>query len=149
MSSVVKQTISGTITTLLTTGLNSLANNALAVSSAFDNTIAQTGDGYTRADIELVVTYGSAPTAGTAVVIWFLRSQDGTNYEDGGTGATPARAPDLAIEVAATTSPQLLIREADIPPGKFKVLLKNDGTSQSMAASGNTLKIRPITDGAY
>jgi hypothetical protein len=32
-----------------------------------------------------------------------------------------------------------------VPPGNFYALLKNDGTGQSFAASGNTLKMRPLT----
>ncbi len=133
----------GSQTTVLNTSAT-LANNALVASSAYDNTPGQTGDGYTEADLELAVTFGTAPTAGTAASIWFLRSQDGTNYEDGSSSVTPARSPDLVIPVNASTSAQRIIRAAVLPPGKITVLLKNDGTGQSMS-SGWTLKLRPIT----
>jgi len=135
----------GVQTSLLTTGLDSLANNSLAISNTFDNTQGQTGDGYTLCDLELVVTYGVAPTAGTGVSVWFLSTQDGTNFEDGGTSTTPARSPDVVIPVAAVTTAQRIIRRAVMPWGRVKVLAKNDGTGQAMAASGNTLKIRTAT----
>ena len=136
----------GTQTSLLTTGLNSLANNALAISGAFDNTqTTGAGAGYTLCDVELVATYGSAPTANTAVAVWFLGSQDGTNYEDGDASITPARMPDVVFPVRAVTTAQRIIRRAWLPWGLLKALLKNDGTGQAMAASNNTLKVRPVT----
>lgn len=133
----------GSQATVLSTAAT-LANNALVAGSAYDNTQGQTGDGYTECDVELAVTFGVAPTANTGVSIWFLRSQDGTNYEDGSSSVTPARAPDIAIPVLASTSAQRIIRPATLPPGKITVLLKNDGTGQTMS-SGWTLKLRPIT----
>lgn len=145
MSALVEKFLLGSQTTLLTTELNSLANNALNISAAFDNTIGATGDGYTLCDVELVVTYGTNPTANTGVSVWFLQTQDGTNYEDGSTSITPARLPDVVFPVRATTSGQRIIRRVILPWGVFKALLKNDGTGQTMAASGNTLKVRPVT----
>lgn len=141
----VEKWLLGTQTSLLTTGLNSLANNARAISAAFDNTIGQTGDGYTLCDVELVVTYGTAPTANTGCSVWFLGSQDGTNYEDGDASTTPARAPDVVFPLRAVTTAQRIIRRVWLPWGLMKVLLINDGTGQAMAASGNTLKVRPVT----
>lgn len=141
---VTEKYVLGSVTTLLATGLNSLANNSLAISSAFDNTQGSTGDGYTLCDLELVVTFGTNPTAGTGVSVWFLGAADGTNYEDGGTSTTPARSSDAFIPVAVSTSAQRVNVRANLPWGLLKVLLKNDGTGQSFAASGNTLKIRPV-----
>lgn len=132
-------------TSLLTTELNSLANNALAISSAFDNTYAAAGNGSVLADMELVVQFGTNPTAGTGVAVWFIQTQDGTNYEDGDASITPARRPDLVIPVRAVTTAQRIIRRVTLPAGKFKALAKNDGTGQSFAASANTLKIRPYS----
>ena len=136
----------GSQTTLLSSGLNSLTNNSLAASAAFDNTQGATGDGYTLCDLELAVTYGVAPTANTGCSIWFCATQDGTNYEDGNDATvTPARAPDLVIPLRAVTTAQRIIVPVVLRWGKYIVVLKNDGTGQSMAASGNTLKIRPVT----
>lgn len=134
----------GSQSNLLTTELNSLANNGLAIGSAYNNTQGQTGDGYTLCDLELVVTYGSAPTANTGVSFWFLTTQDGTNYEDGDGSTTPARLPDCVFPLRAVTTAQRIVRRVVLPWGLFKPLVKNDGTGQAMAASGNTVKIRPV-----
>lgn len=136
----------GSTTTVLSTGLNSLANNGNAISSAYNNIVAGgAGDGYTLCDVELLVTYGSAPTASTAVALWFIGSADGTNYEDGDASITPARIPDAIFPLRAVTTAQRIIRRLFLPWGLFKVLIKNDGTGQAMAASGNTVVIRPVT----
>jgi hypothetical protein len=133
----------GTATTALTTGLNSLANNALVASSAI--TLSTGEPGYQRCEAELVLTYGTAPTANTACVVWLLREVDGTNYEDGSSTVTPGRNPDLVFPLRAVTTAQRIVVVGDLPPGSFVALLRNDGTGQSMASSGNTLKLRPVT----
>jgi hypothetical protein len=135
--------IRGTATTALSTGLNSLANNALVASSAI--TLSTGEPGYQRCEAELVVTYGTAPTANTACVVWLLREVDGTNYEDGSSTVTPSRNPDLVFPLRAVTTAQRIVVTGDLPPGSFVALLRNDGTGQAMAASGNTLKLRPVT----
>lgn len=136
----------GSQTTLLDTGLNSLANNGLAISATYNNTQGGgAGDGYTLCDLELVCNYGTAPSVNTACSVWFLATQDGTNFEDGSATVTPARAADVVIPVRAVTGAQRIIRRAWVPWGNFQALLKNDGTGQAMAATGNTLKIRPVT----
>lgn len=146
MPAAVEKLLLASQTSMLTTGLNSLANNGLALSAEFDNTIGAAGDGYIFADVELYVTYGSAPTANTAPALWILQTPDGTNYEQGGDGSTtPARMPDTVFPVLASTSAQRLVRRVLLPWGKLKFLIKNDGTGQAMAASGNTLKVRPVT----
>jgi hypothetical protein len=141
----VEKFLLGSQSTLLSTELNTLANNGTALGSAFDNTVGQTGDGYTLCDLELVVTFGTAPTINTGVSLWFLESQDGTNYEDGDNSTTPSRMPDVVFPVRAVNTAQRIIRRTWLPWGKFKPLLKNDGTGQSFAASGNTVKVRPVT----
>ena len=135
--------IRGTATTALSTGLNSLANNALVTSSAI--TLSTGEPGYQRCEAELVVTYGTAPTANTACVVWLLREIDGANYEDGSSTVTPSRNPDLVFPLRAVTTAQRIVVTGDLPPGSFVALLRNDGTGQAMSASGNTLKIRPVT----
>jgi len=135
--------IRGTATTVLSTGLNSLANNALVASSAI--TLSTGEPGYQRCEAELVVTYGTAPTANTACVVWLLREVDGTNHEDGSSTVTPSRNPDLVFPLRAVTTAQRIVVTGDLPPGSFVALLRNDGTGQAMASSGNTLKLRPVT----
>jgi hypothetical protein len=136
----VKQT-NGTIASVLTTELNSMANNALVLSSA----VSLSETGYLECDVEVYCTFGVAPTSNTGFSIWFLKVIDGTNYEDGGTSVTPGRAPDIVIPVRAVTTAQRIINFGFLPPGNFKVLIKNDATGQALASSGNTLKIIPRT----
>ena len=145
MADFITKQVAGTIYSVMTTGLNSLANNGLVLSAV----TSLTETDYLYADVELVVTYGSAPTANTAIAIWFIRVPDGTNYEDGDASITPIRAADAVLPLRAVTTAQRITVTANIPYGNFKVLLKNDGTGQAMAASGNTLKLRPITIKAF
>ena len=133
--------LGGSISSVLTTELNSLANNGTALGSAYTMSPA----GYILAELELVVTYGTAPTANTGVSVWFLRAVDGTNYEDGDNSTTPARLPDVVFPLRAVTTAQRVTRRVAVPPGVFKPVAKNDGTGQTMAASGNTVKILPLT----
>jgi hypothetical protein len=51
----------------------------------------------------------------------------------------------VVIPVAASTAAQRITRRCVLPPGTLKPLAKNDATGQAMAASGNTLKILPLT----
>jgi hypothetical protein len=135
----------GVQSTLLSTELNTLASNSLALGAVFDNTQLQPGDGYTLCDLELVVTYAVAPAVNTGCSLWLLGAQDGVIYEDGDTVTTPARLPETVFPVRAVTTAQRIIRRIWLPWGRLKPLLKNDGTGQTTAATGNTLKIRPIT----
>lgn len=140
---VTEKYLLGSVTTLMSTGLNSLASNGLVLGSAFDNTQGQAGDGATLCDLELVVTYGTNPTANTGCSVWFLQSQDGTNYEDGDASTTPGRNPDVVFPLRAVTSAQRIIRRVWMPWGLTKPLIRNEA-GQAMASSGNTLKIRPV-----
>ena len=132
----------GTADSILTTELNSLANNTNVVKST---AMAPTSSEFTMVEVELYVTFGSAPTANTAVSVWFLREIDGTNYEDGSSSIIPTRNPDVVFGVRATTNPQRMIKTCILPPGNFKPMVRNEGTGQAFAASGNTVKIRPVT----
>jgi hypothetical protein len=139
MATTVTQ-LSGSIATLLSTEMNSQANNALVLGSAYSSS-----GNYLMAELQIDVTFGSAPTANTGLSVWLLRAIDATNYETGGTSATPTRAPDAVFPLAAVTTQQLITLRVPIPPGTFKPLLKNDGSGQAFPASGSTLKILPLT----
>ena len=137
--------IAGTITTVLSTGLNSLANNSNALSSAI--TLSSGEPGYRFGEWELyIASSAAAMTANTAFVGWIIQALDGTNDEDGGTSVTPARSPDLIFPVRAVATAQRINWVSELPTGSFKVLLRNDGTNQAIASSGNTLKVRPKTE---
>lgn len=139
--------IAGTNQTVLTTELNSLANNASVISSVAgaSGVITLTSTGYIQALCELLVTFGVAPTANTTINVWFLTAPDGTNFEDGSSSVTPQRNPDVFFPVRAVTTAQRIAKPCKLPVGTFKVLLQNNGTGQAMAASGNTVKILPFT----
>lgn len=136
-------TVRGTAQTLLSTELDSLANNSNAVHAT---SVTITSANFLRCELELVVTFGTAPTANTTINLWLLREVDGTNFEDGGASVTPLRPADALFQLRAVTTAQRIIVVADLPPGVVKPLIRNDGTGQAFASSANTLKIRPITE---
>jgi hypothetical protein len=134
----------GTIKTALDTALNSMANNTNVLSSAIAFEAADQGMRFVEG--ELLVTFETNPTANTSFCVWLLREVDGTNYEDGGASVTPTRPPDMIFTVRAVTTAQRIIVVCDLPPSAPKVLIRNDGTGQAIASSGNTLKLRPVSE---
>lgn len=133
----------GNSQTLLSTELNSLANNSNAVHAS---SVALSPTLYLDGEAELQVTFGTAPTANTPVYVWLLREIDGTNFETGSSSFTPTRPPDIIFTMSAVTTLQrIIIPVYDIPPGNVKALLRNAGTGQAFAASGNVLTIRAKT----
>lgn len=132
---------SGTLAAALTTELNSLANNGLAISPEL--TVAP--QNYLEAEIEYLGAHAVAPTANTCMTLWILRALDGANYEDGSATVTPLRSPDAFFPLRAVTTAQRIVKRVLLPPGLFKILLKNDATGQALAAASNTLKIKPLT----
>ena len=130
----------GTVTAM-TTELNSLgATTGKAVSAAQDNsaTLALFDD------VELNVTFASAPTAGTVVELYLVTSIDGTNYADGSSSVLPQSSLYVGgFAVRAVTSAQRMhIRGVALPPGLFKYLVQNT-TNQAFPASGSTLVRNP------
>ena len=114
--------------------LQNLASGALALSGVINNG--------TKLDDFLALAFnvtGAAAFNNPATCsLWILPSLDGTKYEDGaGTdpvaAITPARAPDFTFNLRDVDTAQLLvITGLAIPPGKFKILLRNDSnTGQS------------------
>lgn len=130
------------VSTVLSTELNSLAaTSGKAISAAIDNsTNLDLFD-----DLELAVTFGSAPTAGTVVEVYLVISIDGgTNYADGSSTVLPASSSYLggfAVR-AVTTAQRIPIRGVPLPPGSFKYLVQNT-TNQAFPASGSTLRRNP------
>lgn len=144
MAALVEKILLASQTTLLSTGLDSLSNNALCtLGAAFDNTIGQTGDGYTLCDVELILASMTA-AANSSINVWFIQAHDGTTYED--STATIARPPDVVIPLRAITGAQrVVVKGIELPPGKFKPIALNNATGAALASSGNTIKIRPYT----
>src|SRR5690606_20842126 len=88
--------------TVLATELNSLSNGAGALSAAISNDASDELDLYM--DLELAVTFGSAPNANTAVQAHIVRQIDGTNYEDTATDGRPIHGQCGGFIVQATTN---------------------------------------------
>jgi hypothetical protein len=134
------------IASLMTTELNSLANNAAALGAEYDNTSGL----YLYGMFELLVTFGTNPTAASTCDLYIIAAPDGTNYTQNSTGASGA-APFTAYVgsfplLASTSAQRLQLGGVNspivIPPTKFKAWLLNR-SGQTMAASGNTLKMVP------
>jgi hypothetical protein len=146
--------------TLLTTELNALASGAAATSS-----VGGTSGVFTESSTssylwgDLVFNpggaFGSAPAAGGYLAGWFLRSPDGgSTFET--VVATPSltqpalpRSPDFVIPIDAATGASGDLKwgqgRTPLPYESYKVLLQNM-TSQALAATGNTLRVLPITN---
>lgn len=138
-------TARGTAATVLTTELNSLTSGSIsAVSSAQDNDTAGTRDLYAQAEIYLAAQ-GTNRASGAHVALYLVPELDGTNY-----GATTDECLDnyfagsASLDDAALAARYLIIDRVRLPVGDFKVALKN-GTGQSLASSGNTVKLRAYT----
>jgi hypothetical protein len=133
-------TRSGNPISVLTTELNSLASTGSAITaSAIDNDT----DHDMYADFELVITYGSAPTAGSLIELYVVRTVDGTNFEDGSTTGPVVPASGFAgafVLRAVTTAQRMIVPGVAIPPRDFHVMVVAKTTGQTAAASGNTLK---------
>jgi len=133
---------SATPSSIMTTALNSLADNTISgASSVVDN--AANLD--TMAWLELNVTYGTAPSdANPSVDVYIAESLDGTNYQDapvtGGTDQAHLFMGSFPVR-KVTSAQRLVIGPFAIPPSKFKLYLDNQ-TGQAMAATGNTLDIK-------
>lgn len=133
------------------TNLSALANNALFLSSAYNNVQGGGGgDGYVLCRVTATITMAVAASTATGFSIWILKSQDGgTTYEAGGTGYTPLRNPDLVIPAPVDTTQRVVMRDILLPAGFMKFLMKNDATGQALktdaTSAGSQLTVTPIT----
>lgn len=128
----------GNPVSLITTGLDSLGTTGNAISAALDNSSAL--DLYM--DLELLIDYAAAPTEGSLITAWVVRSLDGgSTYEDGGSGVKPRNGAVGAFSLRAVTGNQRIgIPHVLVPPGFWKVTVVAEGTGQTAAASGNVLR---------
>jgi hypothetical protein len=136
---------STTPVTVLSTELNSLANNAAALSV----TLTQESEGDFYGEFELVVTFGTAPSSNSTVEMYFVKTVDGTNFEDASTtGPVTPQAPDYIFTVRNVTTTQRRVSPKLLLPSRdFKILLVNK-TGQPFQASGNTLKMLKVSEQA-
>lgn len=135
-----------TVSAILTTELNSLANTAQAVDGAdYDNGTNK----FMMADFQLYVgDFAAAPTAGGYAELHIYYKYDGTHYADNeeGDAATPvASAASLVgiFPIAATDGPQYIgLQGVPLSPFAFRAAIVNK-CGQAFGASGNTLSIAP------
>lgn len=135
---------------MLSTELNSLAAatavlQATGTNAAFDNTAALGTGGFFWADVELQVTFGSAPTANKTVDVYLipLSQAGGTTYWDSSLTALPSNLYVGSFPVRNVNTAQIIgLRGVPLPPQKF-ILLINNGTDQAFPASGSKVYIFP------
>lgn len=140
MPTTFKHLVNTTLKDLTDSSLHSLSSsNGLSLSAACTPTDTA---GYLLMDLELYLAAAAGlRTANTSFDFWIIQAHDGTNYADGDGSNAPARSPDGAFVVRATSGAlRLESRELPVPAREFKVLVRNSATGQATAASGNTLK---------
>ena len=130
-----------TVLSLLTTELNSLANNGYSAQSAAQGADATGGPLY--GDFELVLA-SLDPTSYALGELYILAAADGTNYPDAPASTNPATNQYAGTFVGGDNSSakRAVIRDVPLPPGRWKALFKNT-SGVTLAAASNTLKCRP------
>ena len=142
----------GTETVLISnTAFSALANNALVVSADYNNVQAGGGGGGdVLCRLRFICSMAVAAAANTGFSVWFLKSSDGgTTWEAGGTAYTPLRLPDCVFPAPVDTTQREISRDILCPAGHWKLLVKNDGTSQSTktdtTSAGSQISVIPFT----
>jgi hypothetical protein len=134
------------LTTVLSTGLNSLGNNTISAASAtYDNSVAPGLDLY--CDLEVVLA-SLSPTAGAYVSIYVWEAVDGSTFpaqSDADLRLTTSQLFCVVpIGVTATTAQRVVVRNLILPPAKIQFKLDNQ-TGVALNASGNTVKVLPYS----
>lgn len=128
------------LTTVLSTGLNSLANNTM---SAASSTIANQTNLDLYCDIEVALA-SLSPATGAYVAIYILESVDGTNFpaqSDADLRLTTTQLlAVIPLGTATTTAQRVAARNILLPPNAFQLKLDNQA-GVALNASGNTVKI--------
>jgi hypothetical protein len=130
-----------------TAAIASLAANAIgaAGNTAFDN--STTGTGYFKCLLELTVTFGTAPTAGSTIEVYLIPAPDGTNYSDTDNTTPPYALLAGTFAVRNTTSAQRIsIDKIELGPFKYLPYVRNQTNQQISAFWG--LKIFPYYEQA-
>ena len=130
--------------TCLTTELNSLADNShCSLSSEIDNS----SNLYALADFEMYLASAAFTGTDSGVELFIVKTVDGTNYPTWTTG-TSDEQENVPYQVGffpttgTTAAQRCTIGPIALPPGKFKVAVRNRG-NVALASSGNTIRWRP------
>jgi hypothetical protein len=127
--------------------LNALANNALVLSSEYDNRYGQAGDGAEWATLEGYFDFAGTVAANTVIDGWLVTAPDGTNYGDGSASVTPARPIEFAFQLRGVSGAhQQRVRAVgrggspliQLPPCKLKLLVRNNATGSALASNTNS-----------
>ena len=128
---------------VLTTELNSLADNAISgVGTAIDNSANLDQFGYVEVNLASL-----NPTTGAFLTLYMTMALDGTNYEDPAASTNPAWHA-IAATIPVTTgsaTKRCMSPKFEIPPCKVKFQLRND-CNVALAASGNTVELFTTND---
>lgn len=142
MANTVTWTSTGVYTTVITSSqMSGLSTTQGALGAAI------TGNTFQYAQFELQLATTGALSAGDYFSGYLLSAADGTNYEDGSTSITPARAADFIIPVrgVTNTSQRVTVSHIPLPPGAFKPLLFNI-SSTAVSANVSLLSYTPYND---
>ena len=127
------------VTTVLSTGLNSLSNNTM---SAASSTISNASNLDIYVDVEVLLA-SLSPTSGAYVTLYILEAVDGTNFpgqSDADLRLTTTQVLCVVpIGTTAATAQRVAARNIVIPPGSFQIKLDNQA-GVALNASGNTVK---------
>ena len=124
----------GSLQTALSTELNSLGNGSVSAASA---TITNTSNLDLFLTVELVLAaQASARSSDAWVGVYLTQALDGSNFGD--TNEITARLVAVLPLDAATTARRVTMPDVAIPPGLFRLFVRNS-TGQAFAASGNVL----------
>ena len=135
--------------TLIDTGLNALANDAIKISTAI---LDNTSNRFYNSVIELVLSSVDLTSqSNPAADLYLVPSYDGTNYADTGTDDSttiypPAQYFLAAMGVAKTSAVHRAVSSRlMLDPLKYKAVLINK-TGAGFGATNNTLKVKTYTN---
>lgn len=132
----------GSLTTALSTELNSLADDANAISAAWDNET----DGWIFADVEFSIgDTGYAIGTDPKIYLYLLESMDGTNYEDGNASIDPPETNLVGVfnlRPSVTSAQRHSLKRIHLVPRKYKWLVINR-VGQALSSTDNQLKFLP------
>jgi hypothetical protein len=129
------QSVNGSLDTITSSSLASLANAGYALSNAAINNVPTDGTtiSYDLADLIITTTGSCTPTAGAYLTVWILPAVDGTNYPNPpGTSTAGVAPPALsmsfpqAVTGSAITNPTWVCPNIQIPPYNFYVQVQNN-----------------------
>lgn len=138
----------GSLTTLETTDLNSLANSTSeSTGKVLCDEIDNTSNLHFYMMLELVLASITSGSGAPYVGLWLLIPADGSTYETGTTSIDPAKPQHVIFPLKAsyTGAQTVVIDGIPIPPSKFKFLLQNKA-GIAFASSGNTLKYKTYSE---